>query len=128
MVEYPGVFLGYNEDGSWNVDRTHPDWWDFDQCQEACEGQAYWWNGTNSFILKQTLYAVCYNAADNNLTPEEQCEFDARMAATEQEMLCRVELVRDFNFGLDDAEAECRLDYESLYDYLRTTGGCPIAE
>ena len=50
------------------------------------------------------------------------------MAATEQEMLCRVELVRDFNYGIDDAEEECRLDYESLYDYLRTTGGCPIAE
>ena len=30
MDEYPGVFLGYKEDGSWNVDRTHPDWWDFD--------------------------------------------------------------------------------------------------
>ena len=113
---YPGVFLGYREDGSWNVDREHPDWWDFDQCQEGCESAIYHWNGMNSEILKETLYVVCANATDNDYDPEEQCKFDARTGARELEMQCRVELARDFDYGMDKAVEDCQLDYEFLYE------------
>ena len=46
------------------------------------------------------------------------------MTAKELEMYCRVELARDFGYEIDQAEQECLLDYESMYDALKDAGGC----